>query len=525
MTRHLSIAALFAILALPLPAAATGFTDVGDDIRRHVDWSAELHGLLRTRGSLIYNWDLDCGPTPSGDPLFPVPLSDPSSQFLTHADFRLRSDIAVYAPGGFAAVKVRLDTLDNLTLGSMPRGTPSASLDQRSPDAPIKVERAYGEVLTPVGLLAFGRMGNQFGLGVLANGGDCRDCDAGDSADRIAFITPIGGLTWAAAYDFTSSGPFVPRRAPNRYIDLDPSDNVRSVTVAVLDWKTDLSRNRRSRAGRITGEWGAYFAYRWQDRDVPVGYVATADAVPLTPSQSVYRGFRGYAGSLWGRLTLPSGRIEAEAAVLGAHIDQATLIPGALLRNPVDSFQYGGALESDFYFANEDLHFGFDGGLASGDPAPGFGAIQNPNSPAPQPGDLDGPQANPARGDNRVDNFRFSPSYRIDKILFREIIGTVTDAFYFRPHASYRLWRHSHGELDLAVAAIASFAMQPTSTPGGERPLGVEVDPSLAYLHEDGFHALIEYAALFPMSGLSNPTLGLSAKPAQLIRLRLGLAY
>jgi uncharacterized protein (TIGR04551 family) len=239
----------------------------------------------------------------------------------------------------------------------------------------------------------------------------------------------------------------------------------------------------------------------------------------------MYRGFSAWAGSLWGRLTLPNGRIEAEAAVLGAHIEQASLIPGVLLRDPVDSLQYGGAIESDFHFADGALHLGFDTGLASGDPAPGFGAIQNPNSPAPQPGDLDGPQAIPALGDSRVDNFRFNPSYRIDKILFREIVGTVTDAFYFRPHASYRLWQHPHGELALALAAIASFSMEPTSTPGGERALGVELDPTLAYMHEDGFHALIEYAALFPMGGLSNPTLGLDAKPAQLLRLRLGLVY
>ena len=52
-------------------------------------------------------------------------------------------------------------------------------------------------------------------------------------------------------------------------------------------------------------------------------------------------------------------------------------------------------------------------------------------------GQLDGPQANLPR-DHTVDNFRFHPDYHIDQILFREIIGTVTDAIYVRPHVRAR---------------------------------------------------------------------------------------
>ena len=51
------------------------------------------------------------------------------------------------------------------------------------------------------------------------------------------------------------------------------------------------------------------------------------------------------------------------------------------------------------------------------------------------PGQFDGPQANLPR-DRTVDNFRFHPDYHIDQILFREIIGTITDAIYIRPHAA-----------------------------------------------------------------------------------------
>ncbi len=168
-------------------------------------------------------------------------------------------------------------------------------------------------------------------------------------------------------------------------------------------------------------------------------------------------------------------------------------------------------------------------GYASGDPSPGFGAqlgARNggPNAPAPVPGDIDGPQAS-APFDTRVDNFRFHPDYRIDRILFREILGTVTDTIYLRPHGRIRLAEVGPGRLDLSLAVIASFAAQASSTPSGARPLGIELDPTLAYTTTNGFVAAIEYAAFFPFAAFDNPSAGLDAKPAQLLRFRLGLHY
>jgi uncharacterized protein (TIGR04551 family) len=147
-----------------------------------------------------------------------------------------------------------------------------------------------------------------------------------------------------------------------------------------------------------------------------------------------------------------------------------------------------------------------------------------PGAPAPQAGDLDGPQADLPR-DASVDNFRFHPDYRIDRILFREIIGTVTDAIYLRPHARYRLVDDRHAELDAELAVIASWAASAASTPSGARPLGIEIDPGLTYRTRDGFRAALEYAVLLPGAAFDNPDAGLSAAPAQLWRLRLGYVF
>ena len=38
-----------------------------------------------------------------------------------------------------------------------------------------------------------------------ANGGDCLDCDAGNSVDRIAFLTPLFGHVFAFAFDYSAT--------------------------------------------------------------------------------------------------------------------------------------------------------------------------------------------------------------------------------------------------------------------------------------------------------------------------------
>lgn len=519
--RPAALPLLAALAGLAAPAArATGFTDLGDDIEAAPEAGFELDGYVRARGDLLWNLDLDRGPTPSGALFFPVPLDDPTGQLLTHADLRLRADVAGVVPEWGVAAKLRVDVLDNLALGSVPVGPPAATSAQGSPAAAVVVRRAYGEVLLPFGLLAAGRMGAHWGLGMLTHGGDCADCDSGDSSDRIAFLTPLAGHIWALAYDFSASGPQTTRRDGRRAVDLDPTDDVRTVTFAVLRWETDLARERRRRADRATVEYGLLASYRWQENDVPASYLPLATDVALDGAQVMHRGLSAVAGDLWFRLTLPSFRVELEAAVLWSRIEQPSLVPGVFLREPVESLQFGAALESEYGALGGDFGVGLDAGFASGDATPGFGAFPTLDDDEPRPGDLDGPQAVPP-WDNRADNFRFHPDYRVDRILFREIIGTVTDAFYFRPHVRWRAVRLGAGGLDLGLAALAAFAVQTASTPGRDRPLGVEIDPTVAYVHEGGFTAALEYALLVPLGGLDNPDLGLEARPAQSLRLRL----
>lgn len=519
-------------------AHAGGLTDLGRELTPRKFASPrqkteiDLTGYFRSRGEALYNLDLDRGLTPSGDPLFPVPVADPDGQTLAGGDMRLRTDLAIYAPGSGVSVNVRVDVLDNLAMGSTPEGkpstsrapTPAASPGQQSPTDAFRIKRAYGQVLVPMGILAAGRMGAHWGLGLVANGGDCDDCDGGDSADRVAFVTPLLGHMWAISYDFSATGPTQRRRDQARVVDIEPTDNVHSTTFAVFNIHSDLVRRRRREAGRPTFEYGAYLSHRWQKNDIPGDYLPTAQPVALDAAQVMARGYSATAADLWLRVTMPRLRVEAEGAFLSASVDQPSLIPGALLDRGVTSTQVGLAVESEYATLSDVLGLGLNFGYASGDDAPGFGAFPEANAPAAQPGDLDGPQADLPR-DSTVDNFRFHPDYRIDRILFREIIGTVTDAIYLRPHGRYRLLDTGHAHLDLTLAIIASWAVQERSTPNASRDLGYEFDPSLAYVSRDGFRAALDYAVFLPGSAFDNPDAGLSARAAQLVRLRLGYYF
>jgi len=497
-------------------ADSAGFAKTVDDGVIAIDSPAEkssfeIHGSFRTRGEVLYNFDLDRGLDASGQPLFPVPAGDERAQALTGANLRLRTDMRFRGPGSGLSVVLRTDVLDNLTLGSTPSlraGTPASSTGQEAPLQALRVKRAYGEAVLPIGVLSVGRQGNHWGLGMVANGGDAEGADSGDAADRIAFVTPLLGHIFAVAYDISATGPLRDDKSFSRSVDIEPTDDVQNLTFAFMRYHTDLARTRRSRAGRTTIEYGAYASHRWQENDIPGSYLG--DGTNGSANTVMKRGFSATATDVWFRFATRTLRIEAEAAYLHANVEQASLVPGVEFYEPATSNQFGAALQSSLDVAG--IRVGIDAGMASGDASPGFGA---------QASD---PQANPPF-DTRIDNFRFHTDYRIDRILFREIIGTVTDAWYLRPHVRVPLVDAGGARLLFDAALISSWAMEASSTPSGERALGVEVDPSLRYETRDGFVAALEYAVLAPLGAFDNPAAGLNARAAQLWRLHLGFPF
>jgi uncharacterized protein (TIGR04551 family) len=478
-----------------------------------------VHGALRVRDLQLYNLDLDRGLDARGQPIAPVPLA--GGQRLDALDLRARTDLAFYAPGVGVAVKARIDWLDNVALGGDPdlgNGAPATSGGQNP--STVVIKRAWGEALTPFGTVAVGRMGAHFGLGMAANGGDCEDCDHGAASDRAAFVTPFKGHLIAAAYDIASTGPFTPARDGGTTVGLEPSDRAAGPTLAILKVHSPATLARRAEAGRTSIEYGGYVTRRTQDRDVPASYLPTAGDTMFTSDDLVARGFSTTITGGWLRLSGARFRIEAELAYARANLEQPSLVPGAEITTPVTSRQLGMAAQTELLLGRAKL--GFDGGYASGDDAPGFGAFPTIGEAAPPPGSFDGAQANPP-SDTTVDNFRFHPDYQIDQVLFREIIGTVTDAIYIKPHARAALLQVGPGRLEIGASLIASWAAKSSSTPSGERMLGLELDPELRYASRDGFALTLAYGVLFPGAAFDSTTL--EARPAQVFRARMVFVF
>jgi uncharacterized protein (TIGR04551 family) len=497
-------------------------TPVDEPVRAtsaHRYTTVRFEGFYRVRGDLGYNWDLNRGPLTSGAPVWPVAYIDAgASRWQSNADMRLRLDGEVSVGYG-VTFRTRLHVLDNLRLGSTPDSDfVGATFTQRSPSTAIDVRQLYGEVLLPFGVLRAGRMGSlvDWGTGFFVNAGNQLDDDFGDVGDRVSFTTSLGGLLWTGLYEITASGPasdLVDSRVKPAF-DLDPRDDVRTVAFSVAKWDTADTRRRLLRAERTRFNFGLIGSYRWQDYDfAPNSVPAMRNAIP--------RGLGVIVADAWVRLDVARFTLEAELGFVSLAVKNVSLDPTVMTNIPVTGTQFGAVVRADWR-ASARVFSRLEVGVASGDSAPGFGARPSGTSPT-QPGDLDGPQFDLTRPvpDTTIDNFRFHPNYRVDLLLFRRLIGLVTDAVYFRPMVRWRVGPM----VSVEGAVIASFAMLASSTPGGTAPLGVESNLALNYEQEWGFLGRVEYGLLVPLSGFADAVRGVSATPAHALRATLAYRF
>lgn len=501
-------------------ADAPGSTPIHEPTRSTADSPDQrirLSGFLRTRGDLANNWDLGRGPTPSQLALWPTPYAGPSpGHTQTNVDMRLRLDVAIDVGWG-VTVRGRIHALDNLRYGSTPDGDFSGGVvNQRGTDRPLDLRQLYGQVLLPFGMLSAGRMGAlvDWGTGFFVNSGNGIDDDFGDVGDRIAFTTPLAGLLWTAMYEISASGPSTAALRPDitPAMDVDPSDDVRTVALSVAKWDLPATRERRLRARRTTFNVGLVGSHRWQTYDIVAGDIPSSRG-------AIQRDLSAWVADAWARLDVGSFTFEAEGAFVGFSIQNASLDPAASLNVAVTGRQIGGVARAE-YRGGERFFARLEVGAASGDDHAGMGA--RPGSTVARPGDLDGLQFDLSRArDTTINNFRFHPNYRVDLILWRRILGTVTDAVYVRPMARYRIGPM----LTLEGAVIFSSALTANSTPSGSTPLGVEADIGVLYEQEHGFFARLDYGLLLPLAGLSNPVTRADPSPAHALHLVMAWRY
>ncbi|MSP63022.1 MAG: TIGR04551 family protein [Myxococcales bacterium] len=538
MRLHQAAIALAAALWMAAPASADDAPDEQPLTVTPAAWRElrlTLDGYLRVRGEVWNNLDLSRGPTPStGEPLFPVAAGGGNEHTLTAADMRVRLEPTL-SVGQAVRLHLRVDLLDNVGWGSTPDVLPSNSfaLATRSAESPeggfnaahdaVRVKRAWGEVVLPFGVLSAGRMGAQvsWGTGFFVNNGDCLACDSGDSGDRVALTVPLLGHLVTALYELSASGPYAspPPGQGGQNIDLERRAHVDSFALAVARYDSPEAQRRRLRAGRTLVQYGLLASYRMQELDAPAWTQPGGLGRPYGAKDFVRRGLSSYAVDLWVLVHHKGFRAELEAATVIGKIEDATDVAGVSLRQRITSAQFGGVASLAYAFGFP-LRLRLEVGCASGDDAPGFGARVAPGQLTAQKGDLDGPQLRPPT-DTTLDNFRFHPDYRIDLILWRRIVGQVTDAVYVKPSLRAGPFGSPHHNVTLDLSLIDSHALFAATPPGQDQALGVELDLAARYRYEPAFEVSVGWGLLFPGAGFRNLDLRLDAKPAQALEVVL----
>jgi uncharacterized protein (TIGR04551 family) len=521
----------------------------------------ELKGYLRMRMDYMRNLDLGTanfnGSGWQGSSNVPPSLfwDGSGNSELSSANMRLRLDPTLNL-SETVQIHARMDVFDNLVLGGTPDSFPglvqnpssplslfsaSAGAPQAGVNGPwsgVAIKRVYGDVLLPFGRLRFGRMGSNFGLGLLSNGGDADQADSSDNADRLLFLTKLAGHVVGLGWDYAAEGPFgggggngayQPYLASEgrQFHDLAQRDDVDQYVALVAKVDRGEAMTRLLAAGKTSMNYGAYVVYRSQANDFPTEWYGSnySGAFPAqdpaekggsTPRGAVKRDAQATIASLWFRQQTRRYRIEAEAVTIQGKVGSFAT-KSADIGNPavedISIAQYGLAFESEYKLADDKLTVGLNAGFASGDDydrwglRPGTGQIPAESreiGDTRQFGCPNGAQNNDDREctealDKTINNFRFDPAYRVDQILFREVVGGITDAWYLKPHVNYALNPYSK----LKAAAVYGQAIFAESTPGREKPLGLELDMGFEMQLKNRFGFALDYALLFPLAGLN----------------------
>ncbi len=471
---------------------------------------------------------------------------------------------------------------------------PSAGLNGFSDS--IVVKRAYGEIRFGWGLnLEFGRMPHHWGMGIVANDGNgynrgeqgdivrMLDTDYGDSIDSLRLSFDFGkdrrrthkltfSWDWAATGPTTSQllGPtWASGATVGQEYSVEKFDNV-------YQWRLSIERRddpdmlrRKLSLGRPVVNYGFATWVRYQPIDRAIGSPGLGDGLGTNPVWGDVNvddgtgrngnqlgngdsdidgdtGLQNYTNllvqrtalfavpDLWFRTNWRTMRVELEVAgVVGQFYTRDNLEPGGADRDLEDTTfendtvkrylaQLGYALEFKYGFFHDRFHVGLDHGFATGDDA---GALDlNPQNPL-----------NPG-GNAAMTAFRFNPAYMQDLLLFRELMGTASNAAYFKPWAAFYFFQNNFSaRLDIEYA----FAHQRASTPGNKLNWGLEIDAGFRYhdTREPIFFQL-QYGVMFPFAGFNRPAdLYISddvnvvipnegdAKAAQTVQAQIGIRF
>jgi len=553
----LALAAHSASWAAPAddPAASVGATD--DDrpaeLRRDLGpvpqtngvW-LEHHGSFRFRPELLVGGDLGAGESGVPAPLAASTGDDADASTLAWASIRLRYQPTLHI-GRSLSVDLGIDALDNLVLGSSYESGGLLSLDLQSdraesPSAGDNGWRDAARVRYLYGTwhafdtfdFAVGRMPQAFGLGLQRNDGQCADCDFGTIVDAMRLGFTFSGFRVEASWEWTALGATTETLGElGQPKDLGQEDDVstyalqvgqRPVTPEELEQRrVDLDENRYWAI-----DWNLFTSFTDQT-------LSSSEQLPSTSieCQASYTSPTGqqlqdvdciqlyrrdaffWRAGLWTKAELhPSFgttlRIEAEVGALIGDIAHPQRLEQADNKEPKDFRAFGGALEVEY--VTPSLATGIDLGFATGDNGDFVGILDGQN--IVDPDDDAYSQNDNVRNNRVVTSYMFNRDYRLDLILFRQVLGGVTNAVYFKPWVATDILQMEGATLTARFDALYALAANPEGTPGDGQHWGVELDGRVTLKLDSGLTAELGVGVLLPLDALDNALTGESPDPA-----------
>jgi uncharacterized protein (TIGR04551 family) len=354
-------------------------------------------------------------------------------------------------------------------------------------------------------------MGANWGLGMLENSGNGIDDDYGDIVDRISLAARLWGMMLVPGVEFVQSGATsqiwneTNGELSNSYflgadggqpLDIGQLDDITQYFLIIARQIPREEQEDRLRRGALIINGGLNFAFRNQVLSQERLGTDITDTEPGgSSSPMVFRDAWAVIPDLWFQLHFRGFHFEMEFAMIGGAVGNTNAeTTDQHLSETV--LQFGTTARADYTALDGKLNVGLEFGYASGDaefegltPRQANGLLQ---------------QAPGYEGSDTDSLFRFDPNYNVDLILFEQILGQVSGAYYFRPWVSYEFIR---GVLGVRADVIYSLASEPLQTIGNSSQLGVEIDAAIWFRGRSPFNftAQLQYGVLFPLTAWKDP--------------------
>ena len=499
----------------------------------------EHHGYFRTRLNAFGNYDLNTRGTS------PVPVPLESSQRggnqqeninTKDVDAKLGGDMRFrYEPTIHLSETIRIagsfDILDNLVLGTTPNklrtnwgsneffsfnGAEPVNGDTFGKNL-ISVKALYAEADTLLGTFRAGRIPAQWGMGLVYNDGGTfhrdtqiieghgwksLDADSSDAVDRIEYRLrdPFFDILYLGfSWDFVNSGLAsynLQQDSLGHAFDLSDNDDVLQFTLSLFDKpisQQEIDERYKSlfETREWTVDWGLLFSYREQQLAPETDALQTNDGPSAT--YSLYaKNAKAYAIDLWGRFYVPMPkevmlRLEAEFVGVFGSVDLDTNAQG----KERDITQIGFGLEAEVWW--RDLITGMKTGVAWADNMVYSGHPMIEQLDEVPMGSI----------------LRFDPNYRVDEIMFHELMGGINNAWYLNLYGEYKFpvqMPQLTTSLGARVDLTTSTALNKDATPGKSLWYGFEADAKLFYDESDRFRFEIGAGVFVPGKAWRHPS-------------------